>query len=614
MNFQTRRRGDVPSLVVGAIHADTVSPVSERSDGRNCADGNRAASLDLRLDQVLDRLTLEDKVGLMFHSMAIPGDPRVQVFDIPSVESLIVDHHMNHFNVLGALPDGRSFARWHNDVQRIAMESGGGVPVTFSTDPRHGFTDNPMTAALAGPFSQWPDPIGLAAIRSPELVEEFADIARQEYLAVGLRVALHPQVDLATDPRWCRISGTFGEDVDLTSQLLAAYIRGFQGESLGPHSVSTMTKHFPGGGPQKNGEDPHFSYGREQVYPGDRFDLHLQPFISAILCGGSQMMPYYGMPIGTSFEECGFGFNKSVLTHLLRDDLHFDGIICTDWGVLTDFNFFGEVVPARAWGVEHLSRDERIIKALDAGVDQFGGETCTEALVNLVRSHRVAEARVDESVRRLLREKIKLGLYQNHLVDEDRASDVLGRADFRHAGIAAQRRSVTVLINHLASRASLPLSPDLVVYAEGIDANVLSNYCNVTPDIDHADIAILRIKAPYESRVGGFERLFHAGTLEFSAIELSHLDAVCRSLPTVIDVHLDRPAVLTTLADEVAAMVATYGCCDEALLDVLFGRAFPEGALPFDVPRSMAAVAASREDVPFDTADPLFKFGHGFRY
>ena len=179
-------------------------------------------------------------------------------------------------------------------------------------------------------------------------MRRYADIARQEYLAAGIRVALHPQIDLATEPRWARIGMTFGEDADLTSTLVTAYIRGFQGERLGSSSVATMTKHFPGGGPQKDGEDPHFAYGREQVYPGGRIDYHLQPFRAAIAAGTSQMMPYYGMPVGTDWEEVGFAFNHDVITDLLRGELGFDGIVCTDWGLVADSVILGQPMPARA--------------------------------------------------------------------------------------------------------------------------------------------------------------------------------------------------------------------------------------------------------------------------
>jgi len=173
-------------------------------------------------------------------------------------------------------------AGWYNRLQRLAESTRLGIPVTISSDPRHSFSDNQGASLFAGHFSQWPEPIGLAAIGDEALAQEFADIARQEYLAVGIRVSLHPMADLATEPRWARINGTFGEDAQLSARLTAAYIRGFQGKELGPHSVACMTKNFPGGGPQMDGEDPPLSIGKEQVYPGDNFDYHLR----GCLCRG----------------------------------------------------------------------------------------------------------------------------------------------------------------------------------------------------------------------------------------------------------------------------------------------------------------------------------------
>src|SRR5439155_5879374 len=171
---------------------------------------------------------------------------------------------------------------------------------------------------------------------------------------------------LATEPRWSRVYGTFGEDAAHVSRMAAAYIRGFQGKTLGPDSVACMTKHFPGGGPQKDGEDPHFPYGREQVYPGNNVEYHLIPFEAAFAAGTAQIMPYYGMPIGTAFEEVGFGFNKDVITGLLRERYGFEGVVCTDWGLLTSHELGGQVMEARAWGVEELSVEDRARKALAA--------------------------------------------------------------------------------------------------------------------------------------------------------------------------------------------------------------------------------------------------------
>ena len=378
-----------------------------------------------------------------------------------------------------------------------------------------------------------------------------------------------------------------------------------------------MAKHFPGGGPQKDGQDPHFAWGREQVYPGGLFEYRLRPFRAALAAGTSQIMPYYGMPVGTEYEEVGFSFNRSVITGLLREQLGFDGIVCTEWGLVIDAPEPGPLSAARAWGVEHLSEDERLLKLLDAGVDQFGGECCTDRLVRLVRAGRVTEARIDESVRRLLREKFILGLFDSPFVDEDAAAVVLGRSDFRAAGLRAQQMALTLLTNKTSADGSptLPLRRGIRVYSEGAAVDVLPGYATVVADPSEADVAILRLKAPWEpSGLGGFVDLFHGGSLEFEPDELNRLVRICETVPTVIDLYLERPAVLGPLGSTAAAIIGNFGIDEGALLDVLFGDASPEGNLPFDLPRSMAAVVASRSDVPFDTADPLFRFGHGLRY
>ncbi|MBS1905859.1 MAG: glycoside hydrolase family 3 C-terminal domain-containing protein [Actinobacteria bacterium] len=566
-----------------------------------------------RVELLLAEMTLEEKAGLFFHTMIAMGQDgglaeTDTVFGLPSNRDLVLERRMTHFNLLGVAPTPGAMARWHNAVQELAASTRLGIPVTISTDPRHSFSDNPGAAMLAGPFSQWPDTLGLAATRDPELVERFADIARQEYTAVGIRVALHPQVDLATEPRWSRQLQTFGEDPELTSELAAAYIRGFQGASFGPGAVSTMVKHFPGGGPQKDGEDPHFEYGREQVYPGGAFELHLKPFEAAFAAGVRQVMPYYGMPVGTEYEEVGFGFNKSVLTGLLRERYGFDGIVCTDWGLVTDADFAGQPFPARAWGVEHLTREERMIKILDAGADQFGGEACPELLVELVRAGRITEERVDVSARRLLREKFLLGLFEDPYVDAEAADRIVGSEPFRAAGAAAQRAAIAILSHR---DGVLPFAKGVRLYVEGIPTDVAAAYGEVVASPAEADIAVLRLKAPFEERSNGFEAYFHAGSLEFAPDVVAHVQQVAAAVPTVVDVFLDRPAILGPITDAAHAVTGNWGASPEAVLDVLSGAAEARGRLPFDIPRSMAAVAASRADVPFDTEDPLLRCGHG---
>lgn len=565
--------------------------------------------VDDRVQLLLDEMTVEEKAGLFFHTMIAIGDldEANPIFGTPSAREFIDVKQMTHFNLLGAAPTGREIAAWQNELQRLAASTRLGIPVTLSTDPRHSFSENPGASILAGPFSQWPETLGLAATRDPELVERFADIARQEYTAVGLRVALHPQVDLATEPRWARQTATFGEDAELAGILGAAYIRGFQGASFGQGSVSTMTKHFPGGGPQKDGEDPHFPYGREQVYPGGAFELHLKPFQDALAAGTRQMMPYYGMPVGTEYEEVGFGFNRAVITGLLRERFGFDGLVCTDWGLINDAEIFGQPFPARAWGVEHLTVRERMIKVLDAGADQFGGEDCPELLVELVADGSISEHRLDVSARRILREKFELGLFENPFVDEDAADEIVGRADFRAAGEAAQRASITVLTN----TGALPFTVGLKLYVEGIDPAVATSYGEVVEDPRDADLAVIRIQAPFEQRDTTFENFFHAGSLDFADEVVDHVRELAAVVPTVVDVLADRPPILQPITDLASAVTVNWGVSGAALLDVLSGVVSAEGRLPFDLPRSMRAVVDSRPDVPFDTEDPLFRFGHG---
>ncbi|MFD3500468.1 glycoside hydrolase family 3 N-terminal domain-containing protein [Streptomyces sp. NPDC058678] len=369
---------------------------------------------------------------------------------------------------------------------------------------------------------------------------------------------------------------------------------------------------FLGGGPQKDGEDPHFAYGKEQVYPGGFFDYHLQPFKAAITAGATQVMPYYGMPVGQAYEEVGFDFNKDVITGLLREQLGFAGLVVADWGLITESDIMGEPHPARAWGVEHLSPSQRLLKALDVGVDQFGGEHCTELVVDLVHAGRLPESRIEMSVARLLAEKFRLGLFdERRYVDVDAAENIVGRADFRAAGADAQRRSITVLEDGASgAEPLLPLTGRPRLCVRNLDPPVAAAHADLTDD----DLAVLRLNTPYEPRPGAFESFFYAGRLDFPEDELKNLLALLDTVPTVVVIHLKRPAVIPEIADRAAALVACFGAGDEAVLDVLFGRALTHGNLPFPLPRSMKQVEQGYPDVRRHVADSLFPLGHGPRY
>jgi beta-glucosidase len=577
--------------------------------------------VDARVADLLGQMTLEEKAGLLFINGARVNDdgsiqdkPATGMFAFaPNALNLVRQQHMNHFN-LWAVPSPAALAKWYNSMQRYLQDSTRlGIPMTIASDPRNHFSSN-IFAMTANTFSQWCEPLGLGAIGDSALTREFADISRREYLAVGIREALHPQVDLATEPRWPRISGTFGEDAQLTARMARAYILGYQGDKLDSNSVACMTKHFPGGGPQKEGLDPHFPFQKGQVYPGKNFNYHLIPFEAAFEAHTAAIMPYYGVPMDQTSENVGFSYNKDIITGLLRNKYHFDGVVCTDWGLVTDAHMGPIVWPARAWGVENLSREDRVKKIIDAGVDQFGGENCPEIVVQLVKAGRLTAARIDSSARRLLRQKFELGLFDNPFVDESKVGQVAGNPDYLKAGEASQRRAMTLLKNQ---DKVLPLAPGkLKIYVRNVDPKIAAQYGAVVDDPRKADIAILRLKTPFvpvESAIP-MAKMFHHGDLDFKGKTKDSILQLLTTVPTIVDIYLDRPAVIPEISAKAKGLLADFGASDAAVLDVIFGKDKPGGHLPIELPSSMDAVRAQKEDVPYDSKAPLYKFGFGLTY
>ncbi len=580
--------------------------------------------VEARVNDLLAQMTLEEKAGMMFINGArIPDDGSLNDFKgsgffarIPIATQLMDEKKINHIN-LWQVPGVKALATWYNNVQKHAEQSRLGIPVTIASDPRNAFSAQIFSMAANG-FSLWCEPLGLASIGDEAFTRHFADVVRQEYVSVGIREALHPMADLATEPRWPRISGTFGEDANLAAKMVKGYVEGLQGAKLGAQSVAAMTKHFSGGGPQKEGLDPHFEFQKGQVYPGNNFNYHLIPFEAAFKANTAAIMPYYGVPMGQSKEDVGFSFNKTMITDLLRNKYHYDGVVCTDWGLISDADMGAFVWPARAWGVEKLSKEERIIKVIDAGVDQFGGESLPELLVKLVKEGKLAEARIDQSVKRLLRQKFELGLFDNPYVDVDNAVKTVGRADFKKAGEESQRRAM-ILLKNTANGATntLPLATGkLKIFAGNMDPKVVAQYGTVVQTPAEADIAILRLNTPWVpvNSKNFMAQSFHHGDLDFKPKERDSILRIMKTVPTIVDIYLDRPAVFPEINAAAKGVLADFGASDAAVLDVVFGKFKPGGKLPFELPSSMEAVRNQKEDVPYDSKNPLYKFGFGLKY
>lgn len=575
------------------------------------------ANNENRIGDLISQMTLEEKTGLMFITMiGMNDDGSLQErpilsepfsFFLETNTSMVAKKKMNHFNIIQSTSP-EAMATWSNNIQKLAERTRLGIPVTIATDPRHTIRENPGAAIPTPFYSKWCSPLGFAAIGDTTIMREFGDIARQEYRALGIHLALSPMADLATEPRWGRIIGTFGEDAELSAKLTKAYILGFQGDSLNANSVACMTKHFSGGGPQEDGEDAHFPYGKNQVYPGNNFDYHLIPFEQgAFPAHTAQIMPYYGIPVGQTSENVGFGYNKEIVTGLLRQKYGFDGVVCADWGLVTD----KAAKPAAAHGMEHLTEIERVAKILDAGCDMFGGESSPEWIIELVESGQLSEERLNTSVERILRDKFRLGLFDNPYIEKDGFSK-LDNELFNQKGKEAQRKSLILLKN---DDQILPLKRGVKIYIEGLDRTVAEKFSEVVSNPEDADYIILKLYTPFDPRSEYIlEQFFHQGRLHFTEDEINNYLRLIQTKPTITVMNLERPAVIPEINSATKSLIADFDCNDEIIMELIFGQFQPSGKLPFELPSSVEAVANQKEDVPYDSSNPLYRFGYGISF
>ena len=628
------------AALAAAQPAGDAAPVLQQ-DGKTFRDLNHNARLDpyedhrlstaRRVADLLARMTLEEKAGAVMHGTAPTpqgvGGGVGETYDLARFETLNRDRHINSvITRLSARPD--VLAAQNNELQSVASSSRLGIPVTISTDPRNHFqrTDGASLAALG--FSQWPEPLGFAALDDAEVVRRFGDAARREYRAVGIHIALSPQADLATEPRWSRINGTFGEDPDRAARMVQAYVVGFQGapNGLGSDGVAAVVKHWVGYGAAPEGWDGHNHYGRFSRLGDAELETHIRPFLGAFASGVAGVMPTYNILQGVTLdgaplEPVGAGFSHGLLTTLLRDRYGFQGLVVSDWAITNDCSEncrtgatphrFGDI--AMPWGVEDLSETERFAKGMNAGVDQFGGTEQTDRMVEAVRQGQVSEARLDQAVSRVLRLKFELGLFDHPFVDPTAAARTLAEPDRQAMADQVQRRAMVTLENRLPG----PIAPGARVYLHGVSPEA-ARAAGLVPveTAQEADFALFRLAAPFETPHPNFffGSRQHEGALDFPADDpaLADLQRVATLKPTVVSVYLDRPAVLTPLKPLATLLVGEFGASDAAVLDVAMGRAQTEGRLPFALPASMDQVRAQDPARPDDLGAPLYPLGYAW--
>lgn len=607
-------------------------------------------SADLRAENLLGQMNLEQKIGFMLISTirmeneagfgqpskdALPisdGLAEVDVesdmnfftrvpLDDPFLSSAattksVAQFHGRHF-ILRANAEVDIMASWQNNLQALCAAQPLGIPAIVASNPRNHVTTDASVGLSLGKtaFSQWPGELGLSASRDLHLIKQFADIARQEWRAVGLRKGYMYMADLSTEPRWQRIEGTFGEDPIWVAQIMTALVKGFQGDQLGPESVALTTKHFPGGGATEGGQDPHFKWGRREVFDGGAFQKHLIPFKAAIAAGTSAIMPYYSFPVHTPYDTLGYAFNKPVLTDLLRNELGFQGIINSDTGPI-------RMMP---WGVENLTVRERYKLALEAGVNLFSGSADPAQLLATVEENPQLMPLIHDSVKRLLIEKFQLGLFENPYVDVAQAKQIVGQEAFVEAAHEAHRKSIVLLRNEThQGRALLPLQKKTKVYVEvgekPLRETFSSDYIDLVNSPEAADVILFWVLPKGKS-------LFQSNgqpislRLSDNKVNVKRIQELSAKKPTLLAINYTNPWVIDEIYaatnPNVKGVLATFGTTIETLMEVITGTVNPVGKMPFSTPLSATAVAQQKPDIPgFEENQnyALFHYDEGLNY
>ncbi len=593
---------------------------------------NPRLPIDRRVEDLLSRMTLEEKIGAMMHG-TLPGRDGIagmsaSGYDLSATKALIATRHVNSF-ITRLTVSPAVLAKENNAVQRLARATRLGIPVTISTDPRNHFQVVLGASTQGGGFSLWPETLGFAAIGDPALVRRFGDVVRREYRATGITMALSPQADLATEPRWPRGTATFGSDPALVSRLAGAYVQGFQHGSAGlaRDGVATVVKHWVGYGAEPDGFDAHNHYGRTVRLDDASFANHVAAFDGALAARAAGVMPTYAIVEGVTLagkplEQVGAGFSRQLIGDLLRTRKGYRGLVLSDWAITYDCNVRCSAATPEApqrpqdigmpWGVETLDQEHRFAKAVNAGVDQFGGVDDPTPLLAAVRQRLVTPERIDEAVRNIMRPKFEMGLFDDPFVDERQAAAIVGNAAFQREADAAQRAAMVLLE---AGRA-FPLSPGRKVWLAGVDAAAARAAGLVpVPTIEDADVAIVRTATPSEKLHPDyfFGARQNEGRLDLRAGDAG-FDAFSKAaarVPTVLVVDADRPPVLGAVKGRTAGLLLAFGASDAAVLDVVTGKSRARGRLPFELPSSMEAVRAQDPARSDDSRAPAFPKGAG---
>jgi beta-glucosidase-like glycosyl hydrolase len=581
-----------------------------------------ALPVDERVDDLLGRMTIEEKIGQMTQVAvpAIEGRPG-------DIAELGIGSLLNGgAEALHDTPE--DWAAMIDGFQREALGSRLGIPLVYGIDAVHG------NGALPGAVI-FPHNIGLGAAHDPELAGRAAAITAAETRAAGIHWTFAPCVCVARDSRWGRTYESFGEDPGLAFEYAGPVVHGYQGDDLAANtSVLATAKHYVGDGGTGYGtsttEDYLLDQGVTTLSEEELRQIHLAPFEAAVDAGvGSVMVSFSSTDLGDGPVKAHA--DAYLVNEVLKGELGFDGFVVSDWQ-----------------GVDQISDDyaEAVRTAINAGIDMvmvpFEYERFIDTLLAEVESGGVSEDRIDDAVARILRQKFALGLFEQPLADTSGAADV-GSAEHRALAREAAAASQVLLRNE---NDLLPLTGGERLYVAGSGADSLGRQMggwtgswqgtveavnegtsilagieaaadavtyseNATEPVDGADVGIVVVaEDPYAEGVGDAGAGEH--DMRVSEADAAAIDRVCGAVDCVVIVVSGRPIEIEPHLEGVDALVAAWlpGSEGAGVADPLFGATPYDGRLPVSWPRLV-------DDEPLNVGDPdydpLFPFGFGLQ-
>ena len=585
---------------------------------------------DTRAADLVSQMTVREKIAQMQHPTYLPrADGKIA----PYLQKYCTDYGIGML-LIRELNSVETAATTMNTVQEYAEASRLGVPVLVSMDSVHGLS-YVSGATVTG------HNLALAATRDEELVTKLAEIARDEHIAIGVRMTLSPESDIASEPRWGRVMETFGEDPDLVTQMVRAQIVAFQNgeDGLNPDGIVACIKHFPGAGPQMDGKDTSPIVSDEET-----LQIHLKPYYAAIDVNVGSVMPYYSVPLALDMENSAIG-SKAALQDLLREQMGFEGIIQTDWGMIWAIQEgLGTMT-----GEEVSDEEAIIIGVTQSRVDGIGGESIRliDQMEEMTAEGKIDEAILTAAATRIVKAKFQLGVFENPYCDVDYAVSFVGNEEHTKVNLEAAEKAMTLLKNDgalpLTANAGQkilvcgPRAGDMMSLVggwsseqEGLTiAAAVAQYAGEKDDVTYiaddvaaiadaakdADVVIVSVGEPSYQH----DPPWSYDTLEITASQQEILEAVkANAKGQIITVVTGgRPYILTWCDENTNAILEAYYPGQQggiAIAETLFGLNNPTGKTPMQFPRDMDSVNDQSGDVSFDLENPLYDYGWGLSY